>query len=491
MSSNNAPERGAAGRCTSRRPPSIAVRMTVWYVLSAFALIIVATGLLYWVLVNGMYREDLHDLKDNLENATLLLGSSSGQHGASSPLEALRVRGHRPDIYVRVLDSSGRVLIATPGLSKQLPAPTRADLAAVPATGGASRQVLSRQGEPFLTLIAPIAGAKPRFLEIALDRAHDEFLLARYRERLWVVLGVSLVLCAIVGFLIAQGGMRPIEGISRTAERIRATTLHERISTDGLPRELRGLAETFNSMLDRLEQSFAHISQFSDDVAHELRTPINNLRGEIEVALGKMRSADEYRDVLGSCFEECTRIARLIRTLLFLARSDTAADALQREPLDVGEELATVGAFYEAAAGEGGVCLRVASVPGLRAELDRTLLQQAIGNLISNALAHTPAGGAVELSASANGQGIVITVADSGCGIAPQHLPHVFERFYRIEQSRPGSQQNAGLGLAVVKSIVSRHGGQVEIESRIGEGTQVRLILPTSIAAVSGELTKS
>lgn len=457
--------------------------MTVWYVLSAFALIIVATGLLYWVLVNGMYREDLHDLRDNLENASLLLRSSSGQHGSSTPLQASGARGHRPDIYVRVLDSNGRVILETPGLSRQLPVPTQTDLAAIPPGGGASRQILSRQGEPFLTLIAPMAGPQPRFLEVAMDRAHDEFLLARYRERLWVVLGLSLVLCAVVGFLIAQGGMRPIEGISRTAERIRATTLHERISTEGLPRELSGLAETFNSMLDRLEQSFVHISQFSDDVAHELRTPINNVRGEIEVALGKARSVQEYRDVLGSCFEECTRISSLIRTLLFLARSDTAADALQREPLDVIEELTTIGAFYEAAASETGVRLSVAGAPGLRAALDRTLLQQAIGNLISNAVAHTPAGGSVELAAHGNGEDVVITVTDSGCGISAEHLSHVFERFYRIEQSRPGSHQNVGLGLAVVKSIVSRHGGRVEIESKAGEGTRVRLILPASAAA--------
>ncbi len=475
----------------SRRPPSIALRMTAWYVLSAFALIIVATGLLYWVLVNGMYREDVHDLRDNLENAALLL-ASAGRQAAPSPLRLHSpARSRRPDIYVRVLDSNGRVLVETPGLSRQLPAPTRAQLAALPAGGGTSRQILSRQGEPFLTLIAPISGGKARFLQVAMDRAHDEFLLARYRERLWLVLGVSLVLCALVGYLIARSGMRPIEGISRTAERIRATTLHERISADGLPEELRGLAETFNSMLDRLEQSFAHISQFSDDVAHELRTPINNLRGEIEVALGKPRSPEEYRDVLGSCFEECTRIARLIRTLLFLARADTAADALQREPIDLGEQLAKVAAFYEAAAGEGGVELRVVGAAGVRAELDRTLLQQAIGNLISNSLAHTPAGGSIELAASASGQDVVVSVTDSGGGIAPQHLPHVFERFYRVEPSRSGSQQNAGLGLAVVKSIVKRHGGRVEIDSRVGEGTRVRLIVPRLAAAVPGQLTKS
>ncbi|MHB1815862.1 MAG: HAMP domain-containing protein, partial [Steroidobacteraceae bacterium] len=296
-----------------RKPPSIALRMTAWYVLSAFALILVATGLLYLVLVNGMYREDVNDLKDVLGNATLLLRSSTGRYTPPPTSGAGPSPREHSDIYVRVLDADGRTLIATPGLSAQLPAPTQAQLAAIGLHGGKSRQVLSRQGEPFLTLIAPIGGARPRFMEVAMDRAHDEFLLARYRERLWWVLGVSLVLCSLVGYLIARSGMRPIERISRTAERIRATTLHERISTNGLPEELRGLAETFNSMLDRLEQSFAHISQFSDDVAHELRTPINNLRGEIEVALGKARSAEEYRDVLGSCFEECTRISRLIR----------------------------------------------------------------------------------------------------------------------------------------------------------------------------------
>jgi two-component system heavy metal sensor histidine kinase CusS len=172
--------------------------------------------------------------------------------------------------------------------------------------------------------------------------------------------------------------------------------------------------------------------------------------------------------------------------LLFLARSDTASDALQREVVDVGEELAAVGAFYEAAASEAGVHLRVASAAELRAEVDRTLFQQAIGNLISNALAHTPAGGSVELAAADDKEGILITVRDTGCGIAPDHLPHVFERFYRVGGARTASRENVGLGLAVVKSIVIRHGGRVEIESRVGEGTQVRLTLPHPLEAPVG-----
>ena len=483
MSSSRAAKPAATG--APRRPLSIALRMTAWYALSAFALIFIATGLLYWVLVTSMYHEDLRDLADNLNNARLLLSASpTGQY-----VRALRPRPswaptHQPEIYLRVLDSAGRVLTETPGLSKQLPPPSAAALAAIHAPYGASREQLSQSGGPFLTLIVPIVGSRPgappQYMEVAMDRAHDEYLLAHYRERLYLVLGVSLVLCSLAGYLIARSGMRPIEDIGRTAARIRATTLHERIATGGLPAELRGLAETFNGMLDRLEQSFRHVSQFSDDVAHELRTPVNNLRGEIEVALSKARSEEDYRDCLGSCLEECARLSRVIATLLFLARSDTAAEALRRESLDVGEELANVESFYEPAAAEAGVALRITGAKDIRAELDRTLFQQAIGNLVSNAIAHTPQGGAVELAASAADGRLTVTVSDTGCGIAPEHLPRVFERFYRVDRARSGSEQNVGLGLAVVKSVVGRHGGEVAIESAVGRGTRVKLSLPLS-----------
>lgn len=457
--------------------------MTVWYALSTFALILVATGLLYWVLVSSMYREDLLDLADNLNNALLLLQSSPTRQFQISPDQKLSLaRPHQPEVYLRVLDGDARALTETPGMGKELAPPTTADLAGIGASDGEKRDILSPSGKPFLSLIVRMAGRSahepPQFVQVAMDREHDQFLLARYRERLWLVLGVSLVLCSLVGYFIARSGMRPIENIGYTAARIRATTLHERIKIQDLPAELSELAETFNDMLDRLEQSFRHVSQFFDDVAHELRTPINNLRGEIEVALSKSRSGKEYRGVLESCLEECARISRLIRTLLFLARSDTTASALQREQIDIGQELRKIETYYEAAAAEAGIDLKVSAADGVCAELDRTLFQQAIGNLVSNAIAHTPAGGFVSLVANAERNELTVTVRDTGCGIAPEHLPRVFERFYRVDRARRSSAQNVGLGLAVVKSIAGRHGGHVEIDSEVGRGTQVRLILP-------------
>lgn len=462
---------------------SIALAMTLWYALFSFGVMAIAAGILYWTLVQSMYEEDVRDLADNLNNARLLLRAAPADWILHPPdrRPSWAPRG-QPEIYLRVLDTQGRVLTETPGMSHEIPPPGGAELAKLSADEGVRRALVSGSGQPFLTLVVRVPGASatepPQFLEVAMDREHDETLLAHYRERLWLVFGLALVLCVAAGYLIARGGMRPIQEISHTAARIRSTTLDERIAARGLPVELRNLAETFNSMLDRLEQSFRHISQFSDDVAHELRTPVNNLRGEIEVSLGKARSGEAYRETLGSCLEECTRISRLIETLLFLARSDTSTHPLEREEIDVSRELATVEAFYGAAAGDAGIAMRTTGAERMKARVNRTLFQQAIGNLVSNAIAHTPVGGAITIAAHQTGEGLAVTVEDTGCGIAAEHLPRVFERFYRVNRTHAGSTASVGLGLAVVKSIASRHGGTVEIASESGNGTKVKLTFP-------------
>jgi len=467
------------------RRPSIALRLTVWYALSALALIFLATGFLYWVLVTNLEREDNQELADNLANVRLLLQSSAS---GASPVRADETLGwpqqREPQMYLRILDDSARILVETPGMSRELPPPTVAALAALPQVDRLSRQVISGSGKLFQTLAARVNGegaaAPVRFVQVAMDRANDEHVLVQYRERLWLVLSLSVFVCALIGYVIARGGMRPIEHIGQTAERIRSTTLHERIATAGLPAELSGLAETFNTMLDRLEESFARVSQFSDDVAHELRTPVNNLRGEIEVALSKARPQGDYRDVLGSCLEECTRISRVIQSLLFLARAENATDALQRDQVNVGRELAAVQEFYGAAASEAGVGLGVSVAPDLEARLDRTLFQQAISNLMSNAIAHTPPGGSVAITAHVEAECLRVTVIDNGCGISAENLPRVLDRFYRADRARSGSTHNVGLGLAVVKGIVERHRGRIEIDSEVGRGTRVEITLAAS-----------
>jgi two-component system heavy metal sensor histidine kinase CusS len=458
------------------QPLSIAARMTIWYALLAFALVLGATGFLYFVLVGNLAEEDARILSDSLSNVQLLLRTASP---AKLPQLSERMTGgsqQQPLVFFRVVNASGHVLLETPGLSRELPEPTASDLAAI--TSRRRRTVVSRSGKLFEVLTGRDTNEGTRFIQVAIDRGNEKHVLAQYREKMWLVLSLSLFLCSLVGYGIARGGMRPIRNISHIAERIGSSTLHERIATSGLPAELLRLAETFNNMLDRLQESFARVSQFSDDAAHELRTPVNNLRGEIEVALSKARSNEDYRNVLGSSLEECARISRVIESLLFLARAANSSEPLKRDAIDVGQELTMVREFFEAAAAEGGIELRVSAEHDLRGRVDRTLFQQAISNLISNAIAHTPRGGSVEVSARAKLSELNLSVADTGCGIPSEHLPHIFERFYRVDRARSGARKNVGLGLAVVKSIVDRHGGRIEVDSEVGRGTNVTLVLP-------------
>jgi len=320
-------------------------------------------------------------------------------------------------------------------------------------------------------------------IQIAIDVSQKEALLARYRRWFWTILVGSLAIFPLVGYQIARQGIRPVEEIATTAQHISSTNLHERIQPEGYPSELASLAGTFNQMLDRLEESFDRISRFSADIAHDLRTPVNNIRGEAEVALARARTVDEYREVLGSCLEEAVRLSNLISDLLFLARAESPLGHLHWARVDVGELLSSVREYYEGAAAEGGISLTTANGDKpVTAELDRMLVQRAVGNLVANAVAHTPPGGSVVLRANTEADSVRIEVSDTGLGIPPDALPKVFDRFFRVDQSRSQASGGTGLGLAIVQSIMALHNGNAEIQSQPGHGTRVTLRVPIAAA---------
>jgi two-component system heavy metal sensor histidine kinase CusS len=232
--------------------------------------------------------------------------------------------------------------------------------------------------------------------------------------------------------------------------------------------------------LDRLQESFDRLSRFSADIAHELRTPVNNLRGEIEVTLGKARSPDEYRETFGSALEECGKLSRLIDSLLFLARAENPKTQVEREPFDLRRELESLRDFYDAAAHDAGVRLAVDAHGEIPVHLNRAFFQRAIGNLIANSLAHTPMGGTVTITAARDTTGTSVIIGDTGRGIPPEHLPHIFDRFYRADPARTSG--GVGLGLAIVKGIVELHGGTVSAESTTDRGTTVAVWFPNDFA---------
>jgi len=465
---------------------TLAFRLTAWYVVAALALVVCATASLYFLLVTELQKSTDLFLSDKVNVLrTMLRERPDDWDGLREEIELESAARRYQQFYIRLLDERNVPLLTTPGMMEQLDLPQLiAQTRSRPERGAGMK---GKNGRLFVVMSAavPVGGsAQTDTVQIAIDVSQQEALLARYRHRFWVILLGTLAIFPLVGYQIAGRGIRPVREVATTARHITSTNLHERIQSEGYPSELASLADTFNKMLDGLEESFDRISRFSADIAHDLRTPVNNIRGEAEVALARARTVDEYREVLGSCLEEAVRLSDLIGDLLFLARAESPLAHLHRESINVGELLSGIREYYEAPAAELGVSLStlVPNEPVI-AQLDRTLLQRAVGNLVSNALAHTPPGKSVVLGASVDSAAVRIEVSDAGVGIPPEALPRVFDRFFRVDASRSQASGGTGLGLAIVQSIVLLHGGNVEIASKVGQGTQVTLRVPLSRAA--------
>jgi two-component system heavy metal sensor histidine kinase CusS len=234
------------------------------------------------------------------------------------------------------------------------------------------------------------------------------------------------------------------------------------------------MAFAFDEMLKRLDDSFTRLSQFSADLAHELRTPIANMLGEAQVALSRDRSSAEYRETIESTIGECERLSGIVDNLLFVARADAAREPVARKQFDARAAVEKIAAFYQTIAEDHHVAISCSGQGQISADL--ALFERAVGNLVDNALRFTPDNGSIQIALAERATDFEVAVSDNGSGIAPEHLPRVFDRFYRAESSR--SSDGAGLGLALVKSIVDLHGGTARIQSEIGRGTIVSLTFP-------------
>jgi two-component system, OmpR family, heavy metal sensor histidine kinase CusS len=471
----------------SRKPgrwwSSITFRLTLLYALSTAGILTVCCVLVYWTLTRNVDNLAGQFLMDEVQDIRTALREL---HSNPRAIDAeINTEGLYPNYYARVMDSQGRELEATPRMGKlkesfQFPQPAQAtemprQFIKTRATDGRWYLLTSAWGQ------VGHGGGTQMVVQVALDVSKEEKLVQNFGQRLAGVVLLGLGLSAAAGIVVAGTGMRPLTQITSAAQRIGPTQLHERIASTHWPQELTALAEAFDGMLNRLEDSFARLSQFSADMAHELRTPINNLMGEAEVSLSKPRTTEEYQRVLASSLEECGRLSRLIDSMLFLARAENAETELKRSPLDVRREIEAVREFYDVVAEEQGVVVACTGEGELSA--DPLLFRQALGNLLSNALHYTPRDGKVLISvAPPSNEWMNISVTDTGTGIAPEHLPRIFDRFYRADRSRSQHPQGLGLGLAIVKSIVSLHGGTVAIKSTPGLGTTVVLKFPANAA---------
>jgi two-component system, OmpR family, heavy metal sensor histidine kinase CusS len=453
-------------------PRSIASLLVVLFTLAAAFLLCCGLGALYWIVVRHAFEEDNEVLADKVAAVRADLSTPGGVNVVTEGLTSVR-GGERAAYWVRVLDSGNRPLAETPGMSALLPPAIFP--AAPPKTASQEPKDFRTDNRLFSLVTSPHETGGAHFIiQVAQDRTADDRFMKQFAALLVAVLALGVAASAIIAFTVTKRGLRPLGEMTRALKRVGPQQLHQQVSAVGWPRELQPLAVAFDDMLHRLEDSFVRLSQFSADIAHELRTPIGNIRGEAEVALTRSRSPEEYREVIESTIAECQHLGHIVDNLLFLARTEAAEGHVQHTTFEGRAAAEKIAAFHELIAEEQKLTIRCHGEAKFHA--DEMLFSRALNNLVENAIHHTPAGGSIEISIANRDSISEVAVKDTGRGIAAEHLPRVFDRFYRADPAR--TSEGVGLGLALVKSIMDLHGGTAQIESEPGRGTTVTLSFP-------------
>ncbi|HKT27367.1 heavy metal sensor histidine kinase [Dyella sp.] len=447
---------------------SLTARLTITFVVITVACFSVVGLLLFKVVSRRVYIHDQTNIMLDARHLRRLaeeLQSADDLAAHKDRLIAL-VLGDNAN-GLRVVDRGGRLLIDHVPLGYELPAqPVVPENQRIVPESIQSWKDHDGNEIRGVATVATLKNGDSVTIAVARSLADRTALLDKYRGDVWLSLLAGLLVAVLLSYLLVHRALRPLRAMAESASAITAQRLSTRMPLEDAPTELLALAASLNDMLARLEQGFARVWQFTVDLAHDLRTPLGNLRGANEVALNRRRSLDEYEALLGSNIEECDRVSRTIESVLFLARAESPQFAMQRVELDTELELQRIADYFEGLSAEAGVTTEVDAAATVHA--DRDLFRRAVNNLLSNALRYTPAGNAIHLRAVETEQGVDVSVENPGKGIEPEHLDKLFDRFYRVDRSRSDSASSTGLGLSIVKSIMELHGGSVSVRSHAG-----------------------
>jgi heavy metal sensor kinase len=443
---------------------SIKFRLTVWYLVVIVALLLVFGAVAYFMLSNSLRQS----LDESLKTRVTELQIAENTHA---------VFVERLDELVLIYNTNGTVLQRL-GPNVQLA-----------SIDGLVRQALAGQdsfattstsdGQEVRLYAAPFVVNPVSCFAIVVGRPTAEIqgVLRTFRY----ILGISglgvVILGGIGGLFLASRALKPVDRITRTAQDIGESDLSRRISVHSED-ELGRLASTLNRMIERLDVAFGRQRQFTADASHELRTPLAVVQAESTLALSKERPEAEYRKSLELISQEAAYMSDVIGKLLFLARSDAGKEPLNFQDVDLRELLAEVSSDAEALAREKGLQFIHGPLEDLTVKGDRVKLRQLFLNLLDNAVRYTPSGGSISGSAVSKMGMAVVAISDTGIGIPPEHLPHIFDRFYRVDKARSRAEGGVGLGLAIAKYIAEVHGGKIEVESQVGKGSIFYVVLP-------------
>ncbi len=454
---------------------SLTARLTALFTLGSAVVLLGLAGLTLVAIDRHFVELDRAVLEDKLHTIEDLGQQVRGHDELKRRLGEL-LHGHK-DLRVQVEDG-GQVVYGTPGMG--LPPAWVQPSAEDYATQMSS---WTQDGTTYrgLRSTLTLSGAKDRPLGVWvwLDTRHHAHFLAHLLQTLALYVVLATVLSGFLGWLAARSGLLPLRTMKARAMGITVHRLDDRMPVETVPVEMAALAETLNDMLQRLQTDFLRLSEFSSDLAHELRTPISNMLTETQVQLTQPRSLAEYQDVLASNSEELQRLARMVSDMLLLATTEHGLALPSREPIRLDEEVLALFDFYDALAEDKQICL---SLQGEGAVVgDRLMVRRAISNLLSNALRHTPAQGSVVVFIEDNAEGTAVHVDNTGADIPTELQGRLFDRFYRADGARVNpASVGAGLGLSITRAIMQAHGGSATVASGDGH-TRFSLVFPLSV----------
>jgi len=439
---------------------SIRTRLTVWYLLVMVILLLLFSTLAYFMPARKLYQ-----------NLDISLQARAFQ------LQATGVSAGQPNELLLSFDSNGNLIQEFGPL---IDTATIAPLV---------KQAQSGQDVFLTTLTADKQGVRLYATSFMMHFNNQIVIvvgqltngitgpLAAFRFVLIFAGLIVVVMAGIGGLFLASRVLKPVEQITKTAQEIGEGDLSRRIDVRTND-ELGHLASTLNDMIGRLEAAFNRQRQFTADASHELRTPLAIMQAEATLALSKERTEDDYRKSLETISQESAYMSSVIGKLLFLARSDAGKEQLTFENVDLKDLIVELSTNIEALAQDKGIKFTVDATESLVVNGDKTKLRQLFINILENAIRYTPNDGNISVSAFKKEDNALVAISDTGIGIPPEHLPHIFERFYRVDKARSRAEGGVGLGLAIAKYIVESHDGKIELESQVGKGTTFTISIP-------------
>ncbi|HXV78540.1 MAG TPA: ATP-binding protein [Candidatus Binatia bacterium] len=462
-----------------RLPNTLAFRLTLWYA-GIFTLFSCVAFLLFYALITGVFQErtDQELLSQAQRFSTLLAANGIGAVNNSAVVEA-QAAGERK-VFFRLLNLTGEAFSSS----------NMSYWKDINVDAGAIEKLLRGSGPILETITIPNRSDEVRILYASLSPTvivqigqameSQARLLEAFKRIFIITMSLLIVVAAGVGWFMARRAVSGIQAVTHTAQKISGGSLEERVPVKTGGDEIDQLATTFNRMVDRIQTLLTEIKEMSDNIAHDLKSPVTRIRGIAEVTLTTGKSLADYENMAASTIEDCDRLLDMINTMLLISKTETGVEKPSRETVDIAALVHQACELFEPIAEEKNVGLSRAITGKALMHGDARMLQRMLSNILDNAVKYTPSGGKVEVSLTDSERpDIVISVKDTGVGILESDLPRIFERFYRCDQSR--SLPGTGLGLSLARAIARAHGGDITVTSTLDQGSTFTITLPKGL----------